>query len=72
MLPYNVLLVQVERSMPWKSGYGKRAPAQVGIRDMFHNPQIALTTPSDRFAPLPHTNRLFSCDEFLHVFSGLI
>jgi len=34
---------------------------------MSHNPSIALTTPLDRFAPLPHTDRLFSCDQLLHV-----
>ena len=34
---------------------------------MSYNRSIALTTPSGRFAPLPRTDRLLSCDEFLHV-----
>ena len=48
-------------------GILERAPAQVGVRDMSHNPSIALTTPSGRFAPLPRMGRLLSCDEFLRV-----
>ena len=59
--------VQVKRSTPWKSGYSKCSPAQVGLPAMCHNPSIALTTPSGRFAPAPHTDRLFSCDQLLHV-----
>ena len=48
-------------------GILERAPAQVGVRDMSHNPSIALTTPSGRFAPLPRTDRPLSFDEFLYV-----
>jgi hypothetical protein len=59
-LTYNAHLGQVERSMPGSRYIGN-------VRQRKFASATCSTTPSGKYAPLPRTDRLLSCDEFLHV-----